>query len=62
MSEIESLEYIGAENIYGKEIFHFNTRIHQLRFYRLVRDKSLYTTFYLDEEEKVVFIDYPESE
>ena len=62
ISKIESVEYIGEDDVLEKQIEHFETSIHRLRYYKLIGENPLYTTVYLDEEDKIIFIDYPESE
>ncbi len=62
LSQIESIKFIREVNVYEREIHLFKTRIHNLRYYKLIRENPLFTTIYLDERNKIVFIDYPESE
>ena len=61
LSEIQSLEFIDEEDVKGQGINVFNVDIHTLRYYKLASKRTLYTTIYLDHEDKVVFFDYPES-
>lgn len=60
MSRTESITYLGERTV--QNVNFFNVNIHTLRYYRLNSKTSLYTTVYLDQNEKLVFIDYPEPE
>lgn len=62
ISETESITLLGERNVQNNGVNIFNVNIHKLRYYRLNSKKKLYTTVYLDEDEKLVFIDYPETE
>ena len=62
ISQTASISYLGDKDVQKEEMIFFNTKIHFLRYYRLNSKKALYTTAYLDKNEKLVFIDYPEEE
>lgn len=62
ISENESITYLGEKNVANEEVNFFNVDIHTLRHYRLNGERVLYTTVYLDKSDKLVFIDYPETE
>ena len=58
----QDIEYLGERNVSDEEIQLFNVKIHTLRYYKLIQKNKLYTTVYLDGDDKIVFIDYPETE
>ncbi|WP_235299478.1 hypothetical protein [Portibacter marinus] len=62
MSETQSITYLGMKNVDNKGIHFFGEDIQTLRYYRLESSQTLYTTAYLDKAEKIVFLDYPETE
>ena len=62
ISSTKSLVYLGEDDVSTREIIFFDIRIHTLRYYKLIGDSTLYTTVSLDKDDKVVFIDYPETE
>ncbi len=62
ISETESATYLGERDVRNEEVKFFNVKIDTLRYYRLNGKKTHYTTVYLDENDKVVFLDYPEIE
>ncbi len=62
IAQTESITYLGERNVQNEDVIFFNVNIHTLRYYRLNGKKTLYTTVYLDEADRIVFIDYPETE
>lgn len=62
ISETESITYLGERYIQNESLVLFNVNIHSLRYYRLNGKTNRFTTAYLDEDRKLVFIDYPEYE
>lgn len=62
ISETEHITYLGERNVQNEEVNFFDVDIYTLRYYCLNGKKTLYTTVYLDENDKLVFFDYPESE
>ncbi len=62
ISGTESIEYLGERNVENEKLYFFDVRIHSLRFYKLNSRKTFYTTVYLDRDDKIVFVDYPETE
>ena len=62
VSKISSIEYVGEKNVKAQEMKFFGVQIYKLIYYKLNGDQTLYTTIYLDRDDKVVFMDYPESE
>ncbi len=62
ISETESITYLGEKKVENQKVNFFSVDIQILRYYRLNGKKTLYTTVYLDKDEKLVFIDYPETE
>lgn len=62
ISETESIKFLGEKNIEKKEVNFFDVDIQTIRYYRLNAKKTFYTTVYLDKDEKLVSIDYPETE
>lgn len=62
VSKISSIEYLGEKNVQTQEMKFFGVQIYKLIYYTLNGDRTLYTTIYLDRDDKIVFIDYPESE
>ncbi|RKN80253.1 serine hydrolase domain-containing protein [Ulvibacterium marinum] len=62
ISKTKSIVYLGEKNIQKEEVIFFNEKIHTLKYYRLNSIKTLFTTVYLDENDSIVFFDYPETE
>ena len=62
ISETESITFLGEKNVENEEMNFFDVDIQTLRYYRLNGKHTFYTTVYLDEEDRLVFIDYPETE
>jgi len=62
MAQVVSLTYLGERDVQGEEMEFFDVPIHTLRYYRLGGEQHWYTTVYLDEAERVVFVDHPERE
>src|SRR5690606_21220394 len=60
ISQTASVTFLGERNVQDKSVNFFGVPIHTLRFYCLQGKKPLYTTAYLDEADKLVFMDYPE--
>lgn len=62
LSKTESITLLGEKNVERKDGNFFDVDIQTIRHYRLNAKKTFYTTVYLDKDEKLVFIDYPETE
>jgi CubicO group peptidase (beta-lactamase class C family) len=62
LAETESITFIGERDLQHKTVNFFDVNIHTLRFYRLNGDNTKYTIVYLDENDKIIFFDYPETE
>ena len=62
MADTDSIVFLNEEKVSDKKIKLFGSQIHYLRFYKLIGDKTYYTTVSLDNEHKIVFIDYPGTE
>lgn len=62
VSKTTSIDYIGEKSVEAQEMKFFSAHIHKLIYYKLNGDRTLYTTIYLDRDDKIVFMDYPESE
>ncbi len=62
IANTQSLQYLDEKNVEEEDLILFEVSIHKLRQYQLLQDKPLYTTVYLDQNDKLVFMDYPETE
>lgn len=62
ISKTESITFLGEKNVENKGVNFFDVNIQTIRYYRLNAKKTFYTTVYLDKNEKLVFVDYPETE
>ncbi|WP_223671313.1 serine hydrolase domain-containing protein [Kangiella shandongensis] len=62
ISSTESITFLGERDLQDQKVEFFGVDIQTLRYYRLNGKKVLYTTVYLDKSDKLVFIDYPETE
>ena len=62
ISSTESIIFLGRDDVSARDINLFGVRIHSFRYYKLIGNRTLYTTVSLDKSNKVVFIDYPETE
>lgn len=62
ISETESIKFLGDKNVEKEEVNFFNVNVHHLRYYRLNGKQITYTTIYLDGENRIIFMDYPETE
>ncbi len=62
IAETESITYLGEREVRNEEVNFFGVNVHSLRYYRLNGKIARYTTVYLDENDKIVFLDYPETE
>lgn len=62
IGETESLTYLGESDIQNKEVKLFGVKIYRLRHYRMNGKQIRYTSVYLDKNDKIVFLDYPETE
>ena len=61
IASVESVVFLGEDDIRDKNLKLFGVKIQKLRYYKLNRSRSLYVTVSLDNDGKVVFIDYPET-
>ena len=62
MSETQSITYLGERILENKKVNFFDVDIQTFRYYRLNGKQTLYTTVYLDKDNNLAFIDYPETE
>ncbi|MEP1032056.1 hypothetical protein [Ekhidna sp.] len=62
LSSTESIVFLGEDDVSSRDINLFGVSIHTFRYYKLIGSRTLYTTVSLDKNNKVVFIDYPETE
>ncbi|MCB9181974.1 MAG: hypothetical protein H6593_11100, partial [Flavobacteriales bacterium] len=62
MAQVGSITYLGERDVRQADMEFFDVRIHTLRYYRLGGERPWYTTVYLDEADRVVFVDHPERE
>ncbi len=62
MSETQSITYLGEKILENEKVNFFEVDILTLRYYRLNGKQTLYTTVYLDKDNNLAFIDYPETE
>lgn len=60
-SQTDSITFLGHKDVKNDDTNFFDVDIHTLRYYRLNGPETYYTTVYLDKNEQLVFIDFPET-
>lgn len=58
----EPLTYLGEKDVSTQQLTLFGSSVSALRYYRLNGRQTRYTVFSLDEEGKVIFVDFLDSE
>ena len=56
------LVFLGERNVAKEDMSFFGVRIYRLRQYQLKGKQTRYTTVYLDKENRIVCMDYPETQ
>lgn len=60
LEDVKSIDYLSHRNVSGKNMRVFDAPVKELWFYRLNGERTRYTVFYVSNDGKIVFLDYPE--